>query len=278
MRLPSRLRTSRSRRAGSGSHDGAPRTSCASPSRARIPVARLGGHITNNGAPGWQVLGTRPRPRVLLLMELGWRAAQTSPPGDVIDDEHRSHRGGSRKRDHRPGTILARRDPLGSAYLYLAAGGSLLVGGIPFPGPARAIPFGPTTSFLPCSGGSRDGAGGLGSFRTSLSRYISLSTRAAAIPIVFLMSRSSLRVDHCSLRASHFGIPRPRSPASAALGAQCPGDGVTAARAARGTARLPPSRPSARAWRACRSRCSGSTREPSRRPRRSLPGYPTARS
>ena len=131
MRLPSRLRTSRSRRAGSGSHDGAPRTSCASPSRARIPVARLGGHITNNGAPGWQVLGTRPRPRVLLLMELGWRAAQTSPPGDVIDDEHRSHRGGSRKRDHRPGTILARRDPLGSAYLYLAAGGSLLVGGIP---------------------------------------------------------------------------------------------------------------------------------------------------
>ncbi len=44
---------------------------------ALLAVARLGGHITNNGAPGWQVLGRGYES--LLLMELGWRAAQASP-------------------------------------------------------------------------------------------------------------------------------------------------------------------------------------------------------
>ncbi len=44
---------------------------------ALLAVARLGGHIRNNGDPGWQVLGRGYDS--LLLMELGWRAAQASP-------------------------------------------------------------------------------------------------------------------------------------------------------------------------------------------------------
>ena len=47
---------------------------------ALLAVARLGGHIANNGAPGWQVLGRGYDS--MLLMELGWRAAQ-APPGEM---------------------------------------------------------------------------------------------------------------------------------------------------------------------------------------------------
>lgn len=46
-------------------------------SDALLAVARLGGHIKSNGDPGWQVLGRGYNS--LLLMELGWRAAQASP-------------------------------------------------------------------------------------------------------------------------------------------------------------------------------------------------------
>jgi hypothetical protein len=46
----------------------------ANASEALLVVARLGGHIKNNGPPGWQVLG-RGYER-LLLLELGWRVAQ----------------------------------------------------------------------------------------------------------------------------------------------------------------------------------------------------------
>ena len=47
---------------------------------ALLAVARIGGHIKNNGDPGWQVLGRGYDS--LLLMELGWRAAQT-PFGEM---------------------------------------------------------------------------------------------------------------------------------------------------------------------------------------------------
>jgi len=42
-----------------------------------LAIAALGGHIRNNGRPGWQVLGRGLDN--LLLLELGWLAAQTQP-------------------------------------------------------------------------------------------------------------------------------------------------------------------------------------------------------
>jgi hypothetical protein len=42
---------------------------------ALLAVAQLGGHIKNNGPPGWQVLGRGYES--LLLVELGWRARET---------------------------------------------------------------------------------------------------------------------------------------------------------------------------------------------------------
>jgi hypothetical protein len=39
---------------------------------AMLAVAALGGHIKNNGEPGWQVLGRGFRD--LLILELGWQA------------------------------------------------------------------------------------------------------------------------------------------------------------------------------------------------------------
>lgn len=43
---------------------------------ALLAIARLGGHIKNNGPPGWQVLGRGYHD--LLMMELGWLARKTS--------------------------------------------------------------------------------------------------------------------------------------------------------------------------------------------------------
>jgi hypothetical protein len=45
---------------------------------ALLAVAALGGHIKNNGEPGWQVLGRGYRD--LLILELGWQA-RGAPPG-----------------------------------------------------------------------------------------------------------------------------------------------------------------------------------------------------
>jgi Transposase DNA-binding/Transposase DDE domain len=44
---------------------------------ALLAVARLGGHLENNGAPGWLVLGRGLES--LLLIELGWRARDSAP-------------------------------------------------------------------------------------------------------------------------------------------------------------------------------------------------------
>jgi hypothetical protein len=44
-----------------------------------LAIAALGGHIRNNGRPGWQVLGRGFDS--LLLLELGWLAAQDRPHG-----------------------------------------------------------------------------------------------------------------------------------------------------------------------------------------------------
>jgi len=41
---------------------------------ALLAVAQLGGHIKNNGPPGWQILGRGYES--LLLIELGWRARE----------------------------------------------------------------------------------------------------------------------------------------------------------------------------------------------------------
>jgi transposase-like protein len=45
---------------------------------ALLAVAALGGHIKNNGEPGWQVLGRGYRD--LLILEIGWQARR-DPPG-----------------------------------------------------------------------------------------------------------------------------------------------------------------------------------------------------
>jgi hypothetical protein len=45
---------------------------------ALFAVAQLGGHIQNNGAPGWLVLARGLES--LLLVELGWRAREVTPP------------------------------------------------------------------------------------------------------------------------------------------------------------------------------------------------------
>jgi hypothetical protein len=42
---------------------------------ALLAVAKLGGHLTNNGDPGWIVLGRGFHD--LLIMELAWRAARS---------------------------------------------------------------------------------------------------------------------------------------------------------------------------------------------------------
>ena len=41
---------------------------------AMLAIAALGGHVKNNGDPGWLVLGRGLHD--LLLLELGWRARE----------------------------------------------------------------------------------------------------------------------------------------------------------------------------------------------------------
>jgi hypothetical protein len=43
-----------------------------------LAIAALGGHIPNNGPPGWLVLGRGFH--ALLVMEVGWEAAQSALP------------------------------------------------------------------------------------------------------------------------------------------------------------------------------------------------------
>ena len=51
---------------------------------ATYAVARLGGHLRRNGAPGWQTLGRGFE--ALLLMQAGWRAAIALRKGSVHPD------------------------------------------------------------------------------------------------------------------------------------------------------------------------------------------------
>ncbi len=43
-------------------------------------IAELGGHVKNNGPPGWQVIGRGYD--ALLLLELGWRARESGYRSD----------------------------------------------------------------------------------------------------------------------------------------------------------------------------------------------------
>jgi hypothetical protein len=47
---------------------------------AMLAIARLGGHLSNNGEPGWQVLGRGLE--ALLLIELGWELAKAHSTSD----------------------------------------------------------------------------------------------------------------------------------------------------------------------------------------------------
>lgn len=64
---------------------------------ALLAVAALGGHIKNNGEPGWQVLGRGYRD--LLILEMGWQARGDLP--DVINPESSALRV-----SHRPRSVI----------------------------------------------------------------------------------------------------------------------------------------------------------------------------
>jgi len=63
------------------SESGIPLTKRSTAAEAYLAVARLGGHIENNGAPGWRVLGRGYHE--LLTLEVGYKIAKR---GLVIDD------------------------------------------------------------------------------------------------------------------------------------------------------------------------------------------------